>query len=119
MKPMKMKVDLKALKPAGAILILLCSVIALITFFTADLGVPPPYKSLHDTAYYTQSGETMRALHEELKANVFPNIKGIVGSELLPDGQIEIFITQEEYGRVTTALTRDFDATLFRFTLRG
>ena len=46
-----MQVDLKKLKPIGIVVILGAAVLALIVCFTADMGIPPKYESVHDTDY--------------------------------------------------------------------
>ena len=50
-----MQVDLKKLKPIGIVVILGAAVLALIVCFTADMGIPPKYESVHDADYYLQS----------------------------------------------------------------
>ena len=109
-------IDLKKLKPLGVILILGCAVIALIICFTADLGVPERYTSARDTAYYQTGPETMNELKDELTANVFPALEGILSCELDPEtNRLVITVDEENYGKVSAVISRDFDPSLFEF----
>ncbi|MBQ8830554.1 MAG: hypothetical protein IJ017_03030 [Oscillospiraceae bacterium] len=109
-----MQVDLKKLKPLGIILILGCSVLALITCFTADMGVPPRYESEHEPEYYRQSEETMQELVSELEENVFPNIEGILSYGIdAEDRKIDIVTDPDYTAKVRLVLERDFGTELF------
>jgi hypothetical protein len=109
-------INLKKLKPIGAVLILLCAAVAVIMCFTVDLGVPDRYESAHDTVYYQTSPETMTELKNELTANVFPELNGIVSCVLNPDtGRLDITVDSAHYETVLAVITRDFDPSLFEF----
>ena len=111
-----MQVDLKKLKPIGIVVILGAAVLALILCFTADMGIPPKYESLHDAEYYLQSEETMNELISELEENVFPGLEGITSYGYDPtSGKLRITIERGSYGRVEQVLLRDFDERLFEF----
>ena len=111
-----MQVDLKKLKPIGIVIILGAAVLALILCFTADMGIPPKYESLHDTEYYLQSEETMNELVSELEENVFPRLEGITSYGYDPaSGKLRITVEKGSYGRVEQVLLRDFDERLFEF----
>jgi len=111
-----MQVDIKKLKPLGVVLILVAAVLALITCFTADMGVPPKYESMHSAEYYLQSEATMQELVLELEQHVFPNLDGITRYELMGDTcKLAIYIDSENYVTVEQVLLRDFDARLFEF----
>lgn len=107
----EMKVDLKKVRPVGIVIILLVAVLAIITCFTIDLGVPEHYVSEHDTAYYSQSRETMEQLHAELREKVFPGMDGVADSYLSVDGtRVVIVVKTGYYDRVKAVLERDFDS---------
>ena len=109
-----MQVDLKKLKPLGIILILGCSILALITCFTADMGVPPKYDSVHEPEYYRQSEETMQELISELEENVFPNIEGILSYSInIETKKIDIVTDPDYTEKVRLVLERDFGTELF------
>ncbi len=112
-----MQVDLKKLKPIGIVVILGAAVLALIVCFTADMGIPPKYESVHDADYYLQSEDTMNELAAELEENVFPKLEGIVSYGYDPGyGKLRITVEKQMLGRVEQVLLRDFDARLFEFT---
>ncbi|MBO4831171.1 MAG: hypothetical protein J5569_01710 [Oscillospiraceae bacterium] len=112
-----MQVDLKKLKPIGIVVVLGAAVLALIVCFTADMGIPPKYESLHDADYYLQSEDTMNELAAELEENVFPKLDGITSYGFDPEsGKLRITVEKETLGRVEQVLLRDFDARLFEFT---
>ena len=111
-----MQVDIKKLKPLGVILILGFSILALIVCFTADMGIPKKYESLHDTEYYAQNSDTMNELLHEIEANVFPALPDIEEAYLNDSGtQIIIVADSESYDKVAAVISRDFDASLFSF----
>lgn len=115
-----MQVDLKRLKPIGILLILGCSILALIVCFTADMGVPERYVSVHETQYYSQNTETMGELLDELVLNVFPNLDGIDEYYLNEEtNQITIVIDSEYFGMTKAVILRDFDENLFSFIEAG
>lgn len=108
-----MQVDLKKLKPLGIILILGCSILALITCFTADMGVPPRYDSVHEPEYYRQSEENMEELVTELEENVFPNIEGIYEYEIDAESMKLVVYVHEEYAKkAQLVFERDFGTEL-------
>ena len=107
---------IKKIGPLGMALIIIFGVLSTYMMFTADLGVPPRYRSLHETEYYRQSGETMEQLHDELREHVFPAMDGILESAVLQDSrQIRIRVNSAYYDRVKSAILRDFDEILFEF----
>jgi hypothetical protein len=110
-----MQVDLKVLKPFGVILVLGCTVLMLIVCFTADMGVPETYVSIHDTDYYAQNAGTMAELKSELEEYVFPNLEGIDGAWVGSDNRLVIAIAAESYDRTRAVILRDFDESLFTF----
>ncbi|MBR4232408.1 MAG: hypothetical protein IKR95_04285 [Oscillospiraceae bacterium] len=111
-----MQVDLKKLKPIGIVVILGAAVLALIVCFTADMGIPPKYESVHDADYYLQSEDTMNELAAELEENVFPKLEGIASYGYDPgSGKLRITVEKQMLGRVEQVLLRDFDARLFEF----
>jgi len=110
-----MQVDLKKLKPLGIILILGCSILALITCFTVDMGVPPRYESLHEVEYYRQSEEHMLELVKELEANVFPNIEGINDYYIDTETMTLVIWTTEDYAKkIQLVMERDFGTELIQ-----
>ncbi len=111
-----MQVDLKKIKPLGAVLILFLAALALITCFTADMGVPDRYESLHDAEYYRQSRGSMEELKSELEENVFPQLDGIVKYYVNQNNVLHIDVSKKSYGKVTGVLYRDFDRDLFDIT---
>ena len=112
-----MQVDLKKLKPLGIILILGCSILALITCFTADMGVPPRYESVHESEYYRQSEEHMLELVDELEENVFPNMEGILSYSIdSVNFKINIVTDPDYTAKVRLVLERDFGTELFTVT---
>ena len=113
---MKMKVNLEVIKPLGGIIILLISAMGIIMLFTTDLGVPKRYESLHETAYYRQSADTMAELLDELNKNVFPSLPGAPVGALNEEGdKIIITADKKELEKVSAVLMRDFDGSLFVF----
>ena len=113
---MKMKVNLQVIKPLGGILILLFSALGIIMLFTADLGVPVRYESLHETEYYAQNADTMSELLDELYENVFPALPGEPSGALNEAGdKIIITVGEEDFGKVKSVILRDFDESLFAF----
>ena len=109
-----MQVDLKKLKPLGIVLILGCSILALIVCFTADMGVPERYDSLHEAVYYRQSEETLTELVSELEEFVFPRLTGIEGYSINTDTMKVDVITDPDYtNKVRLVLERDFGTELF------
>lgn len=115
-----MHVDLKKLKPFGIILILGCTVLALIVCFTADMGVPERYVSIHNTEYYAQNSDTMAELINEMEENVFPNIEGIEDYYINEEtNQLVLVINSEYYGKTKAVILRDFDESLFEFIEAG
>ena len=113
---MKMKVNLQVIKPLGGILILIFSALGIIMLFTADLGVPEKYESLHETEYYAQNADTMAELLDELYKNVFTELPGEPHGELNEAGD-KIIITagEEDFEKVKAVILRDFDESLFVF----
>ena len=112
-----MQVDLKKLKPLGIVLILGCSLLALIMCFTVDMGVPPVYESKHEAEYYRQSEETLQELLKELEEFVFPNLTGIVSCGINTDTRKIDIVTDPEYtDKVRLVLERDFGTELFTVT---
>ena len=110
-------VDIKKLKPLGVVLILAFTVFVIILCFTADMGVPEPYESLHDTQYYMQSEDTLQELVFELEENVLPNLEGSVTFTVLPEDKKVLVTTGEDnYDKVRLVLMRDFSEELFEFT---
>lgn len=108
-----MQVDLKKLKPLGIVLILGCSLLALIMCFTVDMGVPKPYESIHDTEYYRQSEENMKELVSELEINVFPNLEGINDYEIDTYNMVLLVYVSEEYAeKARLIFERDFGTEL-------
>ena len=130
-----MKIDLKALKPFGVILILVLSVLFVIACFTLDMKVPEKYESLHDTEYYKSSRENMEELLAELEANVFPKLDGVedayveeragqsekqsvdaenTADDHTADDYVIVIEAQKFKGdKIEAVLQRDFDPTLF------
>ena len=112
-----MQVNLKALKPLGVILILGCSILALIVCFTADMGVPERYDSVHEPEYYRQSEETLRELAEELEEFVFPRLTGIESYGINAETKKIEIVTDADYtDKVRLVLERDFGTELFTVT---
>lgn len=112
-----MQVDLKKLKPMGIILILGCSILALIICFTADMGVPEKYDSVHESEYYRQSEETLKELIAELEEFVFPKLTGIKSYSINTDTmKIDIVTEPEHLKKVRPVLERDFGTELFTVT---
>lgn len=108
-----MQVDLKKLKPLGIVLILGCSILALIMCFTVDMGVPKPYESIHSVEYYRQNEETMKELVSELEINVFPNLAGIYNYEIDTENMVLIVYVNEEYAKKAQLIfERDFGTEL-------
>ena len=113
---MKMKVNLNAVKPAGAILILILGALVIAVCFTADLNVPAPYTSLHDADYYTRGPGALGELLTELRENVFPNLSGIERSGVDEEHmKIVITVDKDNYDKAVAVITRDFDKSLFEF----
>jgi hypothetical protein len=112
-----MQVDLKVLKPFGAILLLVCAVLVIIMALTADMGVPERYESRHDYEYYSQNAVTMGELLSELEENVFPRLDGILGSDITGDNLIRIRVDGDNFDKVAAVIKRDFDERLFLFAL--
>ena len=111
---MKMKVDLKALKPFGVVLILVLSVLFLIACFTMDMGVPERYTPAHAAEYYKESLQNMEELKQELEENVFPQIGVIEDSYVSSSGTELVIITQKGGAdKAAAVLERDFDMSLF------
>jgi hypothetical protein len=109
-----MQVDLKNLKPLGIVLILLTAVLMLVVCFTADLGVPERYEPEHNTAYYSQSPETMEELCREIEEHVLPEIEE--AKDCRYDGDIDKIVVTAENGeadKVRLLLKRSFDESLF------
>ena len=114
-----MQVDLKKLKPIGIIMILGCSILALITCFTADMGIPPRYDSVHEPEYYRQSEETMQELALELEENVFPNIEGIDDYYIDTETMTLWICTTEEYAKkIELVMERDFGTELIKVSAK-
>jgi len=112
-----MQVDLKKLKPLGIVLILGCSLLALIMCFTVDMGVPPVYESKHEAEYYRQNEETLQELAEELEEFVFPKLTGIESCSInTQTGKIDIVTDPEYTDKVRLVLERDFGTDLFTVT---
>ena len=113
---MKMKVNLQVIKPLGGILILIFSALGIIMLFTADLGVPKRYESLHETEYYARNADTMAELLDELYKNVFPALPGEPHGELNEAGdKIIITVGEKDFEKVKAVILRDFDESLFVF----
>ena len=108
---------LKKIGPLGAAIILIVSALGLYMAFTADLGVPERYESLHSMEYYALSEDTMAQLLEELRENVFPRLDGILDSYLADGGKhIVIHTDRSNHDIVKAVILRDFDESLFEFT---
>ena len=115
-----MQVNLKRLKPLGVIIILGAAILALITCFTADMGVPPKYEPAHDAEYYLQSPEAMNELIAELEENVLPALGGIKSCSLdETTGKVAVYVTAKEKSRVEAVLSRDLDERLFEVIAAG
>ena len=111
-----MQVNLKVIKPFGAVLILVLSIAVTVMFFKADLHVPKPYISEHDTEYYAQSYETMCEMLDELKEHVFPQLGMDIEAFVSPDaGKVIIRVSGENHDKVRAVILRDFSEELFEF----
>jgi hypothetical protein len=109
-----MQVDLKKIKPIGVVLILGCSILALIMCFTVDLGIPERYYPEHDTDYYTQSSENLRELAEEAEENVLPQLEGVSDCYADFESMTVVVVTDSENSeKVLAVLERDFGKGLF------
>lgn len=109
-----MQVDLKKIKPLGIVLILGCSLLALIMCFTVDMGIPERYTPAHDGDYYRESTAHLEELIAEMKENVLPQLSGI--SDCYPDTETmtAVVITdRKNSGKVLAVLERDFGQGLF------
>ena len=112
-----MQVDLKKLKPIGIIMILGCSILALIVCFTADMGVPERYDSVHEAEYYRQSEDTLNELVSELEEFVFPRLTGVEGYSVNTETMKIDIVTDADYTKkVQLVLERDFGTELFTVT---
>ena len=109
-----MQVDLKKIKPLGIVLILGCSLLALIMCFTVDMGIPERYTPAHDADYYRESGAHLEELTAELRENVLPKLSG--ASDCYPDTDtmtVVVITDHENSGKVLAVLERDFGQGLF------
>ena len=107
---------LRKIGPFGAALILIIGIVGIIVSYTADLGIPEPYTSNHDAAYYSQNADTLLELLTELRMYVFPSLEGIAESYVSQDEKrIVIHVTRNRLARVRAVITRDFDESLFEF----
>ena len=107
---------LRKIGPIGAAFILIFSALGIILAFTVNLSAPVRHESLHDTAYYLQSAETMGELLSELREHVFPGLAGIGDSYVSPRGdRVVIHIDSANFPHTRGMILRDFDEVLFIF----
>ena len=109
-----MQVDLKKIKPIGVVLILGFSLLALITMFTADMGVPEKFIPEHDTAYYLESEEHMNGLLSELEDRLFTEFEDIDYYVSADSMKIIVKAPKITAKKVEQVLLRDIDERLFR-----
>ena len=111
-----MNVNLKFIKPIGGVIIVVLLMLGVVVSFTAHLGVPAPYKSQHDTAYYTQNAGTMNELLTEVQANVLPSLDGISDSYVdTQNMKIVVDVNRDNYDKAVAVISRDFDQSMFDF----
>jgi hypothetical protein len=101
----------KMLRPLGCVLFLLMAVGVTLICFTAGRDPIPGYAAPEDTAYYA---EHLDALQQELETSVFPQLQGVVGSEITGD-QLTVQIDGESFAVTRSAILRYFDESLFLF----
>lgn len=109
-------VDIKKLKPFGVVLILVCSVLALIVCFTGDMGVPERVTPEHTAEYYRQSPEHLEELSSELREKLFSQIDGDIACRVDGEGMVLVISGDNTtVKKVKAAAERDFAPELFSF----
>ena len=104
----------KWLRPAGCVLVLLLSALALVTLFISGNDPVKGYHPPQTSAYYAQHPE---ALKVELEQNVFPALSGIESCRVTEEGKLLITLTGEGFAVARSALLRYYDKELFEFVI--
>jgi hypothetical protein len=101
--------------PFGCALFLALFVLFLIYCFTAAPADPlKDYEPPHDSEYYAQSGAALEQLQAELESRVFPELNGIVSSEI-EGGKLIIAIDGSSFASSRDAILKYYDESLFYF----
>jgi len=103
---------LKMIKPVGAMLCILVSVLFIIMSFTSGKNPVPGYTPPNDSEYYSQH---LSELEIELEQNLLPYLKGIENC-YEDNGRIRIVITGKDFVPTRAAILRFYDQELFEFT---
>ena len=104
----------KKIRPVGCVMFLLMGAVVVVFCLFAGRDPIPDYEAKHEAAYYVQSAQTMEELKAELEENVFPNVEGVLGSEISGD-KLVITIEDKSFAVTRGAILRYYDISLFEF----
>ena len=102
---------LKMIKPVGAVLCILVTVLFLIMCFTSGKNPVPGYEPPNSSEYY---GQNISELKTELEQNLFPHLKGIDNC-YEDNGKICVIISRNDFVPTRAAILRFYDQELFEF----
>ena len=102
---------LKMVKPIGAVLCILVSILFIVMGFTSGKNPAPGYNPPNSSEYYSQH---LSELEIELEQNLFPSLKGIENC-YEDNGKICVIIYDKDFIPTRAAILRFYDQELFEF----
>jgi hypothetical protein len=108
-----MQVNMKVIKPAGAVFILILSAAATVMLFTVKLDVPSRHEPKHGTEFYARNPHELLA---ELEGLALPHYGIDAALEITADGaRVLVMMDRGNYDRGKALILRDFDESLLEF----
>lgn len=100
---------IKKIRPIGCAMFLILAILTAAVCMTVGRDPIKGYEAPEDTEYYA---ENLPELQMELEKNVFPELEGVLDSEI-GDGVLIVEIDTSKFAVTRSAILRYFDESLF------